>query len=359
MINHVIDSSARAKLRFLFYNNRFLAVYVVIGVLSLWLEVLLMRGLHYLGFHLILAQLIGLGAGIFFAFWMNVRFNFKVPVAKRNRALGYFALISTVSASINFVFKAQLVRHGWSYEQARFAVSGVLFLFAYWLHRRYSFSDRKQVGVAVYANGVEDIKEIKRRIGEYPDFIHVDLIDQSFGQSDQDVRSYRLETIQAYWPRLKIHVHMMTAHPLSYLADVTPYADMVIVHAEGAEDLGATFAQIHAAGCQAGLCLRNETPVEQARPWLDKIALLVLLAIPEPGKSGQTMAQSNTLNRIKEINHWPERPRFALCVDGGVSEQNIHLLNVEFVVSGSSVLNSTNSARQIMRLQTSNNHEAV
>jgi len=46
-------------------------------------------------------------------------------------------------------------------------------------------------------------------------------------------------------------------------------------------------------------------------------------------------------------------------VDGGINEGNIHLLNVELAVSGSSVLQAADSVRQIMRLQTSNNHEAI
>ena len=53
---------------------------------------------------------------------------------------------------------------------------------AYLLHRRFTFRDFKRVGVAIYANGVENLKDIYERIGQYPDFIHVDIVDQTFSE---------------------------------------------------------------------------------------------------------------------------------------------------------------------------------
>ncbi|HET7537868.1 MAG TPA: GtrA family protein [Candidatus Didemnitutus sp.] len=357
-MQNLLAPTAHVSLKFRLYRYRFLLVYIAIGVASLWVEIFVLRGLNYLGTPNLGSQLLGLVAGIFFAFWMNVRFNFKVPVAKRNRALAYFAGISLLSAAINFLFKRQLVEHGWTYEQARFAGSAVLFSFGYLLHRRFSFVDRKQVGVAVYATGVEDIRGIREKIGDFPDFIHVDLIDSSFGPKDTDVRSYRLETIQAYWPKRAIHVHLMTRHPLKWLPEVLPYADVVIVHVEIDDPLEEVIRQVKQAGRQVGLCLQMTTPVEAARAWSSQVKVLMLLTIPIPGRSGQTF-QLESLEKVREINSWADRSHFSLCVDGGINETNVHLLNVELAVSGSSVLQAADPARQIMRLQTSNNHEAI
>jgi ribulose-phosphate 3-epimerase len=357
-MKNLLDSSTYAKLQFRLYRHRFLLIYMIVGVTSLWIEVLLLRGLQYMGVGFLPAQILGLCSGVMFAFWMNARFNFKIPLAKRNRALLYFAMISTASLGLNFVFKQQLSHFGWSYEQARFAVSASLFSFAYLLHRRFSFVDRKQVGVAVYANGVEDIRAIREKIGDFSDFIHVDLIDASFGAADTDVRSYRLETIQAYWPRRKIHVHLMTRHPSRWLKDLLPFADVFIVHQEIDDDLGALLDTIQDAGKQAGLALTMATPLEAVQPYLGRITVLMLLTIKQPGRSGQKFEMA-ALERIQVINQWERRREFALCVDGGVNTSNIHLLNLELVVSGSAVLESETPARQIMRLQTSSNYEAV
>lgn len=358
-MDRLLAPAAVAKLRFRYYRYRYLGVYVIFGLASLWLEILVMRGLNYLGLSLPGASTIGICTGIFFAFWMNARFNFKVPVAKRRRALVYFSVISLASASINFALKSHLISWGWSYEQARVGISAVLFSFGYLLHRRFSFADRKQVGVAVYANGVEDIRGIREKIGDFPDFIHVDLIDATFGATDHDVRSYRLEAIRAYWPNRTIQVHLMTRRPLRWLSEITPFADVIIVHREIDDPLEQVFTQIKSQGRQAGLCLLIDTPAETARPWIGSFDLLMLLTIPQPGRSGQKFQHEAALAKISEISRWSERKTFALCVDGGISTQNIHLLNIELAVSGSSVLRAADPARQIMRLQTSNNHEAI
>src|SRR4051812_19811158 len=102
MVKSVLNPTAYAKLQFKIYRYRFLMVYVVIGFTSLMLEVLTLRGLQNFGVNFIGAQGAGLVVSVFFAYWMNVRFNFKVPIAKRNRALAYFSAISICSALANY-----------------------------------------------------------------------------------------------------------------------------------------------------------------------------------------------------------------------------------------------------------------
>ena len=48
-----------------------------------------------------------------------------------------------------------------------------------------------------------------------------------------------------------------------------------------------------------------------------------------------------------------------LCIDGGVNENIVNMLEAENIVSGSSVLKSTNPKRQIMRLQTLGRYETA
>ena len=133
---------------------------------------------------------------------------------------------------------------------------------------------------------------------------------------------------------------------------------MVIVHIDSDEPLAEVFQKVRAAGKRVGLCVTMATPLEIVKPFVSQIDMLMLLAIAKPGHSGQEL-ELPVLERIAEIQHWPERKRFELCIDGGVNERNIGLLNVEKVVSGSSVLNNPNPTRQIMRLQTSSNYEAI
>src|SRR5262245_32656345 len=128
-----LSSDLLQSLTFAGYRYRFLAVYVVIGVLSLCYEFIVYRGLERLGLVYPYCAAVGVAGGVLLAYWGNVRFTFKVPIAKRQRALLYFTAISFFSWGLQFLIRRQIQR--WSYEEARLVISGCAFMLAYLLHR--------------------------------------------------------------------------------------------------------------------------------------------------------------------------------------------------------------------------------
>lgn len=353
-MQHLLSSDVVSAIAFAAYRYRFLFVYVIIGVLSLCFEFVVYRGLERLGLAYPYCAGVGVVSGILLAYWGNVRFTFKVPIAKRQRALLYFVAISLFSWSLQFLIRRSI--EGWSYETARLTISGCAFFLAYLLHRRFSFADFKKVGVAVYANGIEDIKTIHARIENCADIIHVDVVDASYGREDHEVRTYRLEVVRAYWPRKPIHVHIMSRTPSRYFEELFPHVDRIYVHLEIDEDVDGLLDRVRSAGKQPGIAIALDTPLDAMRRHLDRIDGVLFLGILTPGSSGQPF-QMATLERIADFNRWPGRSRVDVCVDGGVTEKNVGLLNVEIVVSGSSVLRHADPRRQIMRLQTSSSYE--
>jgi len=348
-----------ARFGFLFYRNRFLMVYILIGVTSLCVDFVIFRALTTWGLNTTMALTSSVAAAIFYAYWLNARFNFKIPKAKRNRAFLLFTMIALGSGVLNWLVNSRLQEDfQFSYEFSRTLASGLLFLIAYTLHRKFSFRDFKQVGVAVYANGVEDISGIKDKVGDYPGFIHVDIIDETFGREGVDPKAYRMEAIRAHWPRKEIHLHIMSRLPSKWLEDVMPHVDVVILHVELDEVVEPLLKRIRSAGKHPAICLSMDTSVDSIKPLLPLVDMVMMLTIMKPGASGQKF-QADALKKIKELNELPERKRLTLCVDGGVNEANIHLLHVERVVSGSSVLNHPLPQSQIMRLQTSSSYEAI
>jgi ribulose-phosphate 3-epimerase len=355
-----MESPLQTRISFLLYRYRFLLVYVLIGFSSIVAEILMFIALSYFKLPELSSKLCGVATSLGVAYFLNIRFNFKVPHGKRSRAFLFFVVISTGSFLLNTAAQSlfiQLNPH-LKYEQTRVITSGMLFLIAYVLHRRFTFADAKQVGVAVYANKVEDVEAIRRKVGLFPDFIHMDVVDDTFRPGTEEPNTHRIEGAHACWPQKQLHAHLMTRRPTRYFDWVLPYADTVIVHVESDEDLNGVLGKIRAAGKRAGLCVTMSTPLENVRPFAGAVDLLMLLAIEKPGHSGQEL-QLSVVERITEIHRWPERKHFELCVDGGVNERNIGLLSVEKIVSGSSVLNHPNPTRQIMRLQTSSNYEAI
>ena len=245
-----------------------------------------------------------------------------------------------------------------SYEWSRLFISGSVFLLAYALHRNYSFRDFKKVGVAIYDNGVEDLEYIHGRIGHYPDFIHVDIVDKSMSEDADDVKTYRMETMKAYWPNIQVQTHIMSYEPTQWLDQVIPYSDVVYIHAESQDDVESLIKKIKKNDKKAGIALTMGTNPEEVLALLKLADYVLLLTLEKPGSSGQKF-DIDGLKRIKQINTLSFRNQFVLCVDGGVNENIIDMLEAENIVSGSFVLKSTDPKRQIMRLQTVGRYEAV
>lgn len=353
----LLNPELQKRLRWTIYRYRFLFKYILIGFFSIALELTVLNLLNR-NINFITAQVAAVSCSIIVAFLLNVRFNFKVPKAKRNKAFVFFVLISMLSFGLSFLLKRQLLQMSISYELSRFFSSGGLFFVGYCLHRRFSFKEFKKVGVAVYAHGNEDIRGIWEKIKFVGDFIHVDIVDDTFKKDAPDPATYRLEAVKAYWPNKEIHCHVMSRNPSKWIEQVIEYVDTVIVHFEIDEDLGEMLEKIKSNGARAGVCLRIETPVEVVKPYIDRLDEIMLLAISIPGESGQ-MFSEESLARVEETNALDGREQIELCVDGGINERTVQLLEVEKVVSGSYVIGAKEPMQKIMQLQTSSQYEVV
>jgi pentose-5-phosphate-3-epimerase/putative flippase GtrA len=326
-------------------------LYVLFGVLSLLLEFFIRGYLLKIEFDQFNSMIISVFIGIIFAFWANVNFNFKIQASRRNNSLKYFIIISLSSALLQW-YLIHMVNFSFSsYELQRLILSGFIFIIAYFLHRKFSFYDFKKVGVAIYANGLEDLSAIYEKVEHYPDFIHVDLIDKTMSENAHDVKAYKLETMKAFWPKTQIQTHIMSYEPSVWLDEIIMYSDVIYVHAECNENIDEIFNNIKSAGKNAGLALTMNTKIADVIHYIKKADYLLLLTIPSPGNSGQKF-DFDGLNKIKEVNALAFRNKFKLCIDGGINEDIINLLDAENIVSGSSVLHNPNPKRQIMRLQT-------
>ena len=87
-------------------------------------------------------------------------------------------MISFFSGALQFFLRGYFSFANNNYEVNRLLISSIVFTLAYMFHRKFSFRDFKKVGVAIYANGVEDFNNIHNLIGQYSDFIHVDIVDK-------------------------------------------------------------------------------------------------------------------------------------------------------------------------------------
>jgi len=357
-LNQLLHPEILKILHEVWYRFRFFALYIIIGIFSLLLEVVVRSQLLSTGLHMYLATSCSLTLGILFAFFGNTYFNFQIPPARRNRALIFFFAISLFSGATQWGISQIVDLNALSYEKGRFLISGSFFIIAYLLHRRFSFQDLKRVGVAIYANGVENLNSIHERIGQYPNFIHVDIVDKTFASDTEKIKAYRMETIRAFWPNREIHTHIMSRTPSKWISEVLPYSDLIYVHWECDEPIEHVLQSIRSENVRTGIAFTMKTDPSEAQSVLPQVDSILLLTISQPGQSGQEF-DATGLERIQQLNKAAYRNQLRICIDGGVDEKIAPLLQVEDVVSGSSVLNHEDPKLQIMRLQTAGRYELL
>ena len=353
----IIEKSLVKEINFFIYKKKHLIIYIFIGVLSLLFE---------LGIRQILINFFGnnspllhssIFCGVIFAFYFNIKFNFNVPKLYLKRSLMYFLIISFGAYVVQFSVKKYVDFGNLNFAQTRFLISGMFFLIGYFFHLKFSFKDSIKVGVAIYANGYEDIKKIYEKIGPYPDFIHVDIIDKTMNQNALDTKLSKLEVVKAYWPNHQIHTHIMSKHPLNCLdGEIYKFSDIIYFHHEILDDQKKVIEEIKKNKKIPGLVLHCINEYNDLDNTVKDFREILVLSIKKCGVSGQNFEERSfaLLDRLNSLSH---RKKFKVCVDGGVKSNLISKFSSERVASGSDVLNNTNPKRQIMRLQTLSRYE--
>lgn len=157
------------------------------------------------------------------------------------------------------------------------------------------------------------------------EWIHLDIMDGnfvpniSFGpQAVKDLRK-RNDT-------LFFDTHLMLARPDKYIEKfVASGSQLITVHIEPEYDVAGTLKRIRELGCQAGISLNPDTPVERIFPLLDSVDLVLVMSV-FPGFGGQSFIESvlpkiETLARERDARGL----NFRIEVDGGVDSRTAPL----------------------------------
>lgn len=144
-------------------------------------------------------------------------------------------------------------------------------------------------------------------------------------------------------------VHLMIEEPLEKVNSyVKAGADIVTVHVESCVHIHRVLQHLEkmtnavdpARGLVRGIALNPGTPLSVLESLIDDLEMITLLAV-NPGWGGQSFLHS-TYSRISQVKQMIEKSgrRIALCVDGGITKQNIGEVaatGVDLVVTGSAV----------------------
>jgi len=356
----VFADDIRYGVNFIIYRYKYLLRYVVIGFGSLICEALMIElirkvtGEEVVTYAMIFA---GFVSGVVFSFILNSKLNFQVRKERNLRTFKMFLIVSVCSFALNLIVTRfvgayiPLV----DYFKTRFFTAGSIFIISYLLHRKYTFTDVKEVGVAVYLSKSENVDDVKKKIGYNCDFIHIDLVDSTYNSSSRDVDIELGEQIRANWPALKKMTHVMSKNPSRWIPQVQAFSDHIIFHYEIDENIDEVIKLIKSFGKKPGIAIFYHTEVDKIVKYLPKLNIVQILGIAQPGKSGQNL-DAMALERLEILNDLKYKHRFDICFDGGVKLSNVSKINAKYVVSGSTVLNAQDPVRAIYDLKTNSRY---
>jgi len=157
------------------------------------------------------------------------------------------------------------------------------------------------------------------------------------------------------WTDLPIDVHLMTLNPINWIEKMyNAGADIITFHLESTDSPLDVIERIKSYNLLPGIAVNFETPAYKLFPFLDKIALANLLAVPT-GFGGQPL-QPKVIEKIEELKGklTEINANVAIEVDGGVKENNIRevaLAGADILTIGTGIYHTEDRLATVSRLK--------
>lgn len=183
------------------------------------------------------------------------------------------------------------------------------------------------------------------------DLLHLDVMDGHFVPNitfgPPVVKSIRAATDAV------LDCHLMISDPTKYVeAFCDAGADWVSIHVEVDDDVDAALDMIIAKGKRAGIVLNPDTPVEQAKPYLAKCGLVLVMSV-FPGFGGQSFIP-DVLDKVRALREMGYEGD--ISIDGGIAEKTAPLAieaGVDIMVAGTAVFGRPDRGEAINTLRSS------
>ena len=182
------------------------------------------------------------------------------------------------------------------------------------------------------------------------DMIHFDVMDNHY-VPNLTFGPLLCQAIHNRFNTLPIDVHLM-ADPVDELIQqfAAAGATRISIHPDATTHLDRSLQLIKDLGCQVGLVL-NPATSPNCLEWCAHHLDFVLIMTVNPGFGGQKLLPE-IIKKIEFTRH--QFPQLPICVDGGITLENITALAIAGAtqfVAGSTIFNSKNYAKTIAMLR--------
>lgn len=184
-------------------------------------------------------------------------------------------------------------------------------------------------------------EQMKQTEASGASYLHFDVMDGHFVPSISFgmpvLQSIRSTTGQIF------DVHLMITDPIRYVeAFAKAGADIITIHYEACEDVGAVIQKLKELQVKVGISVKPETPVSVLKPYLKDMDMALIMTV-NPGFGGQKLIPE-TLDKIRELRTVLKEEGLMLDieVDGGIYTSNVQEVlaaGANVIVAGSAVFN--------------------
>lgn len=185
------------------------------------------------------------------------------------------------------------------------------------------------------------------------DWIHCDIMDGVFVPNI----SFGFPVVKAVKKiaRKPLDVHLMIVDPDRYLSRWKETgADILTVQFEACTHLHRTVSEIRNLGMKAGIAINPHNPVSLLANILPYVDMILVMTV-NPGFGGQSFIMES-YNKISELRKMIDEGnhKVLIQVDGGIGPDNARKLvetGVDVLVAGNTVFNSKDPAETIRKLK--------